>query len=85
MQVKSPQPCPEAKARGEATITMVACGLFIRTHKYIAVRGHAGISIIHVVDAAVIEHARRITLVYPAAREVHCIGVHDSGHAGGHP
>lgn len=58
------------------------CGLqdLIKTHKHIAVRRHAGISIIHVVDAAVIEHSRRITLIYSAAREIDCIGVHNSRH-----
>lgn len=86
MQVKSSQLIPNKEHGRKATLAMVASRAIssVRTHKHTAVRSHTGISIIHVVDAAVIEHSGRITLVYSAAREIDCIGVHDSGHTGGH-
>lgn len=52
------------------------------THKHTAIRRDAGIGVIDAVDAAVVEHARGVALVYAAVWKVDGVGVHDSGNAG---
>lgn len=53
-----------------------------QTHKHTTIERDAGVRIINVVDTTVVEHAWRITLIYPAVGKVDGIGVHDPSHTG---
>lgn len=52
------------------------------TYKDTTVRGNTGISIVDVVDTAVVEVSGRISLVDSMIWEIHGVRVHDIGDAG---
>ena len=55
------------------------------THKHTAIWRNAGIGVVDMVDATVIEHARAVAVVYARVGKVDSVGVHDSGHVGRMP
>lgn len=52
------------------------------THEHTAIWSNTGICIVDVIDAAVVEHARGVALVYAVVGEVDGIGIHNPGNAG---